>query len=384
MMSASVFLARNWRLIGKNEIKAGLTRYTGMRIFVTHICPKHKIIEYGFSLSMSYFNHNLIDGGGFDKGYSIYPGNKNGHFDCLDDGSFEAVYSSWRLKRRWMCKLARFKEQFRVFRKIPKNAKVWYYNLSTLNILLILLLRLFKPSVQQNIIILDYTPDVRFNKMVLPLINRMHGRISLSNYTKFEQRNLVCMPGVVPVVNNPHARVTEIKKEFLLSGALKENITMLGMVLDAFAEMPECTLHVSGILIDHKDKMMEYAAKYPNIIFHGKLPYDEFQALLENTPFSLNTRKPSASENLCNFPSKVIEALLNNRIILSTIEYKQLEGMRYLKIGAQKESLKSDIRNILSMPECELLEYANQQQIAFDMFNAIRWNETMTRIELQK
>ena len=122
----------------------------------------------------------------------------------------------------------------------------------------------------------------------------------------------------------------------------------------------------------------------PILFFHGKLPYDEFQALLENTPFSLNTRKPSASENLCNFPSKVIEALLNNRIILSTIEYKQLEGMRYLKIGAQKESLKSDIRNILSMPECELLEYANQQQIAFDMFNAIRWNETMTRIELQK
>ena len=45
-----------------------------MRIFVTHICPKNKILEYGVSISASNFNYNLIDGGVFDKVYSVYPG----------------------------------------------------------------------------------------------------------------------------------------------------------------------------------------------------------------------------------------------------------------------------------------------------------------------
>lgn len=355
-----------------------------MRIFVTHISPKDKIIEYGISLSASNFNYNLIESNCFDKVYSIYPGFVKGKLDKVDDDSFEAIYSSWRWKGKIKQRLARFIEQYRLFRKIPKNAKVWYYNLNTLNILLILLLKLFKPSVQQNIIILDFTPDLPFNKRVLPLINKMHGRISLSMYQKFNQHNLVCMPGVVPIQNNTYPTIAEIKREFLLSGALKENITMLSMVLDAFAEMPELTLHISGVLIDHKEKMMEYANKYPNIHFHGKMPFDDFKALLSSVPFSLNTRKPSAPENLCNFPSKVIEAILYNRIIISTIHYPQLDGINYFEVASDKETFKQDILHIAAMDDVQLLHYANQGNKAIERFNASRWDEVMTQIENAK
>ena len=78
-----------------------------MRIFVTHVCPKDKIIEYGISLSASNFNHNLIEGGCFDKVYSIYPGFTKGELDKLDDETFEAIYSSWRWKGKLGQRLAR-------------------------------------------------------------------------------------------------------------------------------------------------------------------------------------------------------------------------------------------------------------------------------------
>lgn len=355
-----------------------------MRIFVTHICPKDKILDYGLSISASNFNYNLIEGGGFDKVYSIYPGFTKGKLEKIDDENFEALYSKWRCAHGIRQKLARFIEQFELFKKIPSRSKVWYYNLTSLNLMIILLLRFFKPSVQQNIIILDYTPDLKFNRLILPVINSLHGRISLSTFDKFNKSNLVCLPGVTPKKIEIHSKIKSIKKEFLLSGALNQNITMLGMVLDAFSEMPDCTLHLSGILRDCKDKVKEYCNKYPNIIFHGKMPYDEFRKLLENTTFSLNTRNPHAPENLANFPSKVIEALLYNRIVISTIDYPQLQGINYIKVADDKEMFKRDIQRVVNMTQDKLLCYANQQETVHQKFNAEKWNQIMTQIESNK
>lgn len=355
-----------------------------MRIFVTHICPKDKILEYGISLSASNFCYNLIEGQCFDKVFSIYPGFVKGKLDKVDDEIFEAVYSSWRWKGKIKQRLARFIEQFQLFQKIPRLSKVWYYNLNSLNVLLILLLRLFKPTVQQNIIILDFTPNLFFNKRVLPLINKMHGRISLSTYSKFNPHNLFCMPGVVPTQNSIYPKIEKINREFLLSGALKENITMHSMVLDAFAEMPEFTLHISGVLIDDKEKTLAYADRYNNIHFHGKMPPDDFKKLLMSTPFSLNTRNPTAPENMCNFPSKVIEAILYNRIIISSIHYSQLDGINYFEVASEKEKFKQDIRRIAALNDTQLLQYANQGYKAIERFNTLKWNEIMLHIEKSK
>ena len=360
-------------------------RFVIMRIFVTHICPKDRILEYGVSISASNFNYNLIDGGVFDKVYSVYPGFVRRRLDKVDDDSFEAVYSSWRWKGRLRGTLARFIEQWRIFRKIPRGARVWYYNMTTLNVLLIILLWLFKRSVQQNIIILDMTPDQTDNRMMLPLINLMHSRVSLSTYAGFKRKRFVCMPGVTPSTGNDHPRVeAPVAREFLLSGALNENIAMLSMVLDAFAEMPELELHVSGKLLAYKEKMADYNGRYANIHFHGVMPYDDFKAMLERVPFALNTRKPSAPENLCNFPSKVIEALLYNRVVVSTIHYPQLGGINYLEVGADKETFKADLRRIAAMTDDDLLaRYANQGAATAERFNVERWAETMSRLEAE-
>lgn len=349
---------------------------------MTHMCPKDKLMEYGLSLSASNFNYNLIAGNGFNKVYSIYPGFIEGELDKPDDESFEAVYSNWRKKGGIRQRLARFIEQYKVFRLIPTRSNVWFYNVTTINFLAILLLKFFKPSCSLNIIELDYAPDELFHKLMLPLINSVNGRICLSTYNGFKKENSVCLPGVIPngsSKNNP--KIETVTKDVLISGALKENITMLGMVLDAFAEMPDINLHISGVLIDFKEKVAEYSAKYPNIHFYGKMPMNEYKELLQRVPISLNTRKPSAIENKCNFPSKVIEAFCYNRIVASTIQYPQLEGLRYFNLGADKDSFKASIREIFNHTNEELLIYANQGETAEDMYSADRWFSIMLKIE---
>lgn len=352
-----------------------------MRIYICHICPKDKILDYRFSISASNFNFNLISGGGFDKIISIYPGYSIGDLELLNEGNIETVYSKWRKHRGLRQRLARFVEQISVFRKIPPGADVWFYNVTTLNIFLIALLKIFRPTCRQYVIMLDFAPDELFHKIALRLINRMEGRICLSTYSKFNSENSICLPGVIARTNEVIAPIKAIKKEFIISGALKENITMLSMLLDAFSEMPDLKLHISGVLIDYKDKLYEYVRKFPNIIYHGKLPFDEYNSLLESVSFSLNTRNPDALENQCNFPSKVIEALCHNRIIISTIQYPQLKNIKYFHVSSDIESFKNDLRRIVNTPEDELLGYANQGAMVTELYNAERWFENMRKIE---
>lgn len=352
-----------------------------MRVFITHICPKDKILDYGFSISASNFNFNLISGGGFDKIISIYPGFSLGDLHLLNEGNIETVYSDWRTKRGVKKRLARFLEQATAFRKIPKGSDVWFYNVTTLNIFLITLLKIFRPSCRLYAIMLDYAPDELFHKIALKLINKMDGRICLSTYSGFNQKNSICLPGVIDPTTEISSSIKKIKKEFIISGALKENITMLSMLLDAFSEMPDLVLHISGGLTDYKDKVYEYSRKFHNIIFHGKLPFDDYKRLLDSVPFSLNTRKPTALENQCNFPSKVIEALHHNRIIISTIKYPQLNGIKYFYVSSHLESFKRDIQRIANMPDDELLCYANQGDMVTELFNANKWFENMGKIE---
>lgn len=123
--------------------------------------------------------------------------------------------------------------------------------------------------------------------------------------------------------------------------------------------MPECKLHISGFCEDDSI-IKEYSSKYNNIIYHGKVEYKEYVQLLETIPFLLSTRDPKATENQCNFPSKIIEALLYNRIIVSTIHYAQLDGIKYFEVSSDVAKFAVDINQILAMSSDNILDFANQ------------------------
>ena len=355
------------------------------RIFFTCILPERLIAKHGLSFAACNFSFNLMSGGGFAKVYSTTPLFVGGEMDkeAFEDGRFELVYDKLRKKGGFWQKFAALKEQWTIFREIPKRSSVWFYNLNVLSALLFVLLKVFKPSVQLNVIVLDYTPAKSWreqNYWYLKLINSANGRICLANSPLFKHNNSVILPGVVPANIEAFPLMVKPAMSFLLSGVLLPEIAQLEMVLKTFAELPQYELHITGTKGD-EEMLNEYANKYVNIHWHGQIPYKEYLNLLHSVTFLLSTRDPEMPENQCNFPSKIIESLLHNRIIISTIEYKQIDNIKYFKITSQQEFFKQHIDGIAHMSEKSLMEYANQGKKVAEMFSTKVWNETMEMIE---
>lgn len=347
-----------------------------MRIFLTHIMPKDKILEHNISVASSNFSSSLIEGGAFDKVYSILPTFIKGEIE-----SFEGlVYSKFR-KNRFLFRLAPIVENINLFYKIPRNASIWYYNCTILNAFLIILLKLFKPSVQQNMIVLDYIPDKNiFEPFFLWLSNQMDGTIRLANSLHFKCKNSICLAGVVPsnIIKQPE--IISVNNKFLISGTLNDNIAMFSMILEAFSRLPNLELHITGKVLNI-NQVERYTQNFKHIIYHGILSYEEYLDLLHQMSFLLSTRNPKASENQFNFPSKVIEALLHNRIVISTIQYEQLKGIRYFEVAAELDKFVMALSHIIQMPQTELLTYANQADEVKRRFNVEVWKEGMRKIE---
>lgn len=356
------------------------------RYFICPIIPKGKIKEYGGSIAANNFCYNLISGNGFNKIYSYIPLScKKPHRIKYKNHMVEAIYCKRIRNNIILSKFSFVIESILTFLKIKRHSCVWFYNMPYTIILVYLLLKIFKPSVKCNLIMLDYTPGRKGLKAIsdaieLFCINHMHGMIKLADSPLFKVKNSVCLPGVVPDDGVEYPKVENVTKEFLISGALGDNISMLSMLLDAFSQMPECTLHITGKAPD-EEKVKRYASQYTNIIYHGMVEYDEYLRILHATPFLFSTRDPRYPENQCNFPSKVIEALLHNRIIISTIHYPQLDGIRYFEIGSDMESFKEDIQRISSLEASEIMFYANNSSEVKARFNVTIWNECMIKIE---
>lgn len=358
------------------------------RIFWTCVLPEHLIAQYGLSFAACNFSFNLMSGNTFDKVYSgmpLYVGGKMRQ-EAFDDRRFELIYDKWREKSGMWQKFATFKEQVTILRKIPKDASVWFYNLNTLNALLFLLLKWFKPSVQLNVIVLDFTPVNKgfgLNQFYLRLINWAHGRICLADSQLFCKKNSVILPGVVSYTSEKYFEIKIIKKSFLLSGVLSEEIAMLSTVLEVFSKLPDCDLHITGSK-GNEELLQKYANTYSNIHWHGQLSFKDYLELLHSITFQLSTRNPQMPENQCNFPSKIMEALHHNRIIISTIEYPQLKGLKYFTVNSIKGEFLNDIKRIIDLPTDVLLTYANQGELVSRMFSVKVWNDAMKKIENTK
>ena len=354
------------------------------RIFLTVILPEHLIAKYKLSFAACNFSFNLMSGEGFDNVYSILPLYVGGEMgaEAFHDSRFELVYDKLRKKGGIWQKLAVLKEQWTVFKKIPKGSSIWFYNLTTLNAFLFILLKMFKRSVQLNVIVLDFTTinsGFGLNSIYLKMINDAHGRLCLANSSLFKKENAAILPGVVPAHNEHLPKVEIITHKFLLSGMLSEEIAQTSMVLEAFSMLPKCELHITGS--HNMDNVKEYADKYSNIFYYEQLNYADYLELLHSITFQLSTRDATFPENQCNFPSKIIEALLHNRAIVSTIQYPQLEGINYFKVASNVKEFIRDIEKMVSISDDELKLYVNQGKKVKKMFSTEVWNKVMLKIE---
>ncbi len=154
---------------------------------------------------------------------------------------------------------------------------------------------------------------------------------------------------------------------------------MASMVLDAFSRIPEATLHITGFL--EEETLVEKYSSFPNIYYHGKLEYEDYLSVLHHVSFQLSTRDPESPENQCNFPSKVMEGLLHNRIVVSTMHYPQLDEVRYLEVPSDIDGFTKSIRTIILMSKDRLMTYANQSVLVQKKFNSSMWGAAMDTIE---
>lgn len=350
-----------------------------MRYFVIHETPRDVLLKYNLPPAAYNFCYNLMKTGIFDKVYSILPTNVYNYTEDLNREGMEIVYSNIRGKNKISRIIGSLVEQTKLFRLIKNNSNVWLYNITIANAFLFILLRIFKPKVKLYTIVLDFTPEDKINKLMLPLINHSVGLIKLSESELFTVENSICLPGIVQSDEN-YTKVEKITKDFLISGNIKEQISMISMLLPVFSELPELTLHISG----HAQKpsmIRRYANNYSNIKFHGMVEYNEFLKIMDECTFLLSTRDPNEPRNLCNFPSKIMEGLLHNKIIISTIHYPQLEGIKYFVVSSDNDNFSKALQEIANIPTDKLLEYANQSEIVKERFNSSVWMQEMIKIE---
>ena len=356
-----------------------------MRLFIAHILPKDVILKYHQSVAAHLFCYKLINANLFDRVYSILPLIPIANEDLAGyDKNIYPVYSSLRTNPV-LRKIAIVYENLKLIFCIPKYSAIWFYNLPVISIFLFWGLKIFKPSVSLNIILLDYTPQRKgfsglVEKFLLFSINKSHGIIKLADSPLFTCANSVCLPGVVSSNAVLYPLIRNVEASFLISGALADNISLLSMLLNVFSRMPDMVLHITGYASDIS-LITKYAARYRNIIYHGVVEYDEYLHLLHDITFLLSTRDPNAPENQCNFPSKIIEGLLHNRIIISTLNYRQLGDIKYFKVPADEVKFEDALLRIVQLPQTILLEYANQGEKIQQRFNTDVWKIWMGKIE---
>lgn len=356
------------------------------RIFVTHILPRHLIAQHGLSFAACNFSYNLISNGTFDCVFNLMPLFVGGSLNksAFDDDRYTLIYRQ-SLRRMGLPgrNLASICEQWQIFRRIPSGTSVWFYNLTIHNVFLFILLKLFRKQTQLNFIVLDLTPPFRLfskNRMFLKLINNAHGRICLSHSELFCRDNSIVLPGVVGIEECAIPQMKQRNNRFLLCGVMNETISQTSMVLRTFAQLPNCELHITG-MPDNEAIVKDYARKYHNIVYHGILQHDEYLQLLHSITFVLSTRDTKSPENQCNFPSKIIEALLHNRAVISTMHYPQLQGISYFEVPSELDSFRVKLDQIVQMDDSELAEYINQGEQIYNRFNAGVWDEVMKKIE---
>ena len=72
---------------------------------------------------------------------------------------------------------------------------------------------------------------------------------------------------------------------------------------------------------------------------------------------------------------------MRNRIIISSIHYKQLDGIRYFEVPIDKEGFKNSILSIAALEDEQLINYANQDDDVKSRFSAEAWERNINALE---
>lgn len=321
------------------------------------------------SVAANNFTYELLDGGLFDCAISLVPGNIRETFGSVESIDFYSLVGKSFVSRA----MASLTLAVRVAFKVRKH-KIWFYNISKSNVALYLILRLiFRAEV--FVLLLDNNPGgvLDFRRFVRIKCISPHGVVSLRELNIHS--NSAVIPGIVSSMSshrNPENRV------FLFSGILSEN-RLPKELFETFALRPNLKLYITG-KVENLEMLEYFTSKYPNIVFLGYLNRADFRKLLSVVSFGLNFRDPLYLENDFNFPSKILEYLRENKIVISTIQYQELKGIKYIYIEPGSIRYNDFFDNVASS-NFDYMSYLNNEESVMGITAPFVWSNHLSIVE---
>jgi glycosyltransferase involved in cell wall biosynthesis len=264
-----------------------------------------------------------------------------------------------------------------------RQNNIWFYNINGHNILAFFILK-FLCKKKCYIILADFSLEALINKISLRLMQRADGIVAFSAKSRdlfLKHKNFISKAGIINLLNLPtKEKTSESNKTFLFSGSLDEHAG-IELALKVFSDLPDLTLIITG-----KGKgealVKEYTQNHNNIKYLGFLNFVEYLSVLNEVEVVLSLRDPSFAENDFNFPSKIIEFLFYEKIIISTIQYTSIEQSLYFYSVYSKKDVIDKIYKIMRLESSELsIIKVKGREFVINNFSYQVWKNLVTNIE---
>lgn len=345
------------------------------RILVCHIVPNHLTHKLKASQAANNFCLNLLQTEVVNSIISLVPFNI--YSKEIKNEKRIIYYQRFKYTNVISKLLSYIIRSIQMAFKIKRYDSIWFYNIFDISILTYILLKfIFLKKVY--VIMTDYTPSkskISKQNFIKYLIEASNGLICLSERSQFKHKNCEYIPGIIPS-NKIIFNSTSLKKplKVLFSGTLSE-VTGFPLAIKVFSQLPNISLYVSGNGIKPKN-----IDDFPNIHYLGMLSIENYQNLLSECDICLNFRNPQLPENINNFPSKLLEYLSYNKIVISTMFYPELKQLKYIELPYNEEEIIAWFNNNFNN-ERLLSQYVNNGEIMKELISEVAWIRKMKKIE---
>lgn len=352
-------------------------------LFICQIIPPSLLTKYDVSQAQTMFCLKLLNSKHFNKVVSLVQTNVIPNIlPEIEHDEINYVQNRFFPQRGCFKLLNNIFENIVIVKKSLSENIIWYNNINA-QTLLSCIINKFILRKKVYAILTDHTDSnncLTVNYWIKRVLEKLNGLVSLSSRTDIKNSNMLSLPGIVLSNSIKNSSKTFDHTSFLFSGSLSK-VTGIDLALKVFAKQPELILHISG-KGELVDMVKQYSEKKSNIIYHGFMDVDSYKKMSEQIDFCLSLRNPSLPENRNNFPSKSLEYLSDGKILISTILYPELDGVKYVYSDYSEEALANTVIKLSGLSDGQLISYANNKDVLLEKFSESAWKHAFESLEL--
>jgi hypothetical protein len=196
--------------------------------------------------------------------------------------------------------------------------------------------------------------------------------------TVSKPKNYKVMEGIIPhhpqnKIDNNEKKSSEINIFFPGFLSYRNGI---GLLLDYIKtnDNDDIRFAISGINHENID-----FSSYKNLTYYGTVDYKTYQNLLLAADICLSLRDPENFENKFEFPSKVFEFYVYDKIIISTSTYPNVTATKLFYCDFNIASLKNTIETVSR--DIKIIKGWPFDESLFNKFNLEAWNSSIKEVE---